>query len=264
MNRIRIAFLGLAALVIALGATWLIVRFSGQVDNAELAVGDLPSEGHRVRGNGQPSVAVGHDDPAGAAVRSTEIHRLKGVHPHEPPVILHTTAHAFAAFADGSRVVCANYKFAELWDLTTGEKILSLPHPEIVLACAISPDEKSLLTVTTGRTSPVRLWSLVSGEIVREYPSPFEGNCSASETESRDSSGWNLWDNPRTWRFPRRGYLPETGFGFTAVAFSPRGNLVAAGCEDGTILFWNVQEQQEAQRIMGNGKRLILLLFSPD
>lgn len=264
MNRIRIASLALAALVIAVGATCLIVRFSGRVDNAGPAVGDLPSEGHGVRGNGEPSVAVGHDDPRDAAVGSPEMHRLKGVYPHQPPVILHTTAHAFSAFADGSRVVCANYEFAELWDLTTGEKVLSLPHPDIVLGCAISPDEKSLLTITAGRASPVRLWSLVSGEIVREYPSPFEDNCSASETESRELSGWNLWDNPRTWRFPQRGFLPKTGFGCTAVAFSPNGRTLVIGSEDGIVTLRSIETGEETARLSTGLGRVYSLVYSPD
>lgn len=192
------------------------------------------------------------------------MHRLKGVHPHQPPVILHTTAHAFAAFADGSRVVCANYEFAELWDLTTGEKVLSLPHPEIVLGCAISPDEKPLLTVTAGRANPVRLWSLVTGEIVREYPAAFEVTPSRKNDTEYEARDWNLGNHPHIWKFPQRCHLSETGFGFTAVAFSPNGRTLVTGSEDGIVTLRSIETGEETARLSTELGRVYSLVYSPD
>lgn len=194
----------------------------------------------------------------------TDRKQLLGVYPSSGPLVLKTGAGAFAAFRDGSKVVCANRRFAEVWDMTTGQRVQTMEHPEVILAVAISPDDKALLTVTAGRESPVRRWDLDKGKLVREYASPFAKAVPAGPIGEDRRSGWNLWDHPRIWRFVRSSCVPKTGFGFTSVAFSLTGREFATGCEDGTLIVWNTETGKETVRIRGDSARLWSPVFSPD
>jgi len=178
---------------------------------------------------------------------------LLGVYPDRPLVLKRTSCNAFDAFADGSRFVCANGTSVELWDLASGRRVLSMRHPRTVMGVSIAPDERTLLTITEGRQSPARLWSLESGKTLKEYPSPFQ-----------DDAGICRSVEERSWRFPRRVYLPEAGLGFTSVAFSPTGGLFAAGSEDGDVFVFGREDGATVARLQGNGERVVSVVFSPN
>jgi WD40 repeat protein len=180
--------------------------------------------------------------------------RLQGPHllghfPQREPAILKTGANALLAFGDGSAVVCANGKSAELWEMTYGKKLLSLDHPEPVVAMALSPNEQFLLTLTAGSDSPARFWNLQSGTLVKEYPSPFAAMELPAEPQ---------WE----WRIRTPG-APST-FGFTSATFAPDGRKLATGCEDGSIIFWDTKTGNEFRKIRGSPSRIRRVVFSPD
>lgn len=182
-----------------------------------------------------------------------QIVRLKGPHllghfPQRDPAILNTGANAFVAFRDGSGVLCANGKSAELWEMVHGRKLLSLDHPEPIVDMALSPDEKFLITLTGGSDSPVRLWSLESGELVKEYPSPF-----SRATAKQSPWVWTIWTP---------GSPPTCGF--TSVAFSANGRTFATGCDDGTIILWDTKSGDKVRRVNGNAGRIRSIVFAPD
>jgi hypothetical protein len=188
------------------------------------------------------------------AALEREVTQLEGPHllghfPQRKPEVIKTCPNAFAAFRDGSKIVCANGTHAELWEMTTAQKLLSMAHPDLVLDVSISPDDRSLLTISAGKDAPVRLWDLQDGKLVREYSSSFNSGTRAS---------------PSKWKTLYNSHVSLTGFGFTAVAFSPTGRRFATGCEDGTLIVWDTKTAKETARIAGKAFRIRSIAFSPD
>jgi WD40 repeat protein len=184
-----------------------------------------------------------------ARLRESQRSPLIGHFPYRPALILKSCTNAFAAVDDGSLAVCATGVRADVWDLTTGQEMLSLDHPDIVIGLAISPDHRSLATITAGNASPVRFWYLDDGRMQKEYSSPFTEDAQAISA---------------TWKMPRETFVSETGFGFTSIAFSPDGRRFAAGCEDGTLIVWDAGTDKEIARMAGTASRIRSMLFSPD
>ncbi len=183
-----------------------------------------------------------------------QIVRLRGPHllgyfPQREAAALKTGANDLLAFGDGSVVLCANGTAAELWDMSTGEKLLALQHPEPIVAMALSPDERFLITLTAGSCSPARCWDLESGTIVCQYLSPL----SAVQTPTKRPWNWTIW-------------TPDAAntFGFTSAAFAPSGHVFATGCEDGAITLWDMKTGQRLKRLAGKTKRIRRIVFSPD
>ena len=209
--------------------------------------------------------ASAHEDSGGSQYSPVSRDKLLGVYPQSKPLVLKKTgANAFAAFRDGSRIVCANHADVEIWDVTNGEKTLSLQHPEVVIAVALAPDQKLLLTATTGRTSPVRLWNLHTGRQLRAYASPFNDHPTRLDTESSNTGDGAATNASAQWYFPREGSRPQSGLGFTAVAFAPGGRKFATGCEDGTILLWDINGASSIARMSGYVGHVLSIAFSPD
>jgi WD40 repeat protein len=160
---------------------------------------------------------------------------------------------AFAAFADGSKLLCAVEGSVEIWNLQTGKHERSINHPESVIDMAISPDEKTLLTITLGAKSPARLWDLQKGALVREYAVPFE------DAEA-------LTDDPReaVWSFPWSSEEPENGIGFTSVAFSSKGDRFAVGCNGGGVYIYDVSTGGPVAHLPSRAGRVASILVSPE
>lgn len=186
--------------------------------------------------------------------------RLQGVHPNRP-VILKTAAYDFLATEDGAKVICSDGQEAGVWDMTSGNKIRSIPQSEIVISFAMPRNESSLLTVAAGRTTPARLWSLETSELLREYPSPLEDVEVTQKVKGKDY-GWNLWRHPDIWRFSSTGLVPKMGFGFTSVAFNSDGTKFATGCEDGKIIIWDTKSGGQLQVLNGDVHRILEIAFS--
>ena len=186
--------------------------------------------------------------------------RLRGVYPKSQPATIETPTSAFACSPDGAKVVCANGNTAELWDMTTGKRIRSFQHPEVVIRVALSPRSDLLLTATAGRKTPVRQWDVETGKVLRKYPSPF-AESAAVEPAKRDSKGVA---SMQLWMFKFDGAVSADGFGFTSIAFDSTADRVAAGCEDGTILIWNAKTCKAIDRIAGKANRISSVAFARD
>lgn len=133
-----------------------------------------------------------------------------------------------AFFPDGERVASASWDgTVKIWNLATGRQLLSLFHGEkmVVSAVAIHPNGKLL---ASRARDAVRLWDLDTGRELHRFGVPSD-----------------FWRDTR-------------------LAFSPKGNLLAAGCENCEIRLWDVDQRKEVGRLVGHTDQIRDVTFSPD
>lgn len=186
--------------------------------------------------------------------------QLQGVHPASP-LLLKTNVFAFQPKSQGQAVICSNRDGVSVWDLTNGKRRLLLESSEIVIDLAEPRGGHQLLTVAAGRTAPARLWDRKSGQLVREFPSPFAAD---SHSPTLPDDAWNQWQNPNVWRFATTGFVPGDGFGLTCAAFNADGSRIATGCEDGRLVIWETATATPLTTLKTELPRVLSIRFSAD
>ena len=137
-----------------------------------------------------------------------------------------------AAFhPDGEHVASASWDgTARIWEASTGRTKAILHHGndrdgKIVTSVAFHPDGKILATRARGG---VRLWDVQSGAEIHR------------------------WD------------VANDGFHDTRLAFSRKGDLLAAGCFGRVIRIWDVETRRERFVLEGHEQEVSDVAFSPD
>ena len=133
---------------------------------------------------------------------------------------------------DGQTLATASKdRTIRLWDTHTSEhKTLLIGHTDIVNRIAFSPDGQTLASASPDTT--IRLWDTHTGE---------------HKTSLRAHSGF--------------GYI-----GFYSVAFSPNGQMIAAGGDygDPSIRLWELHDEENIRTLTGHTERIVSVVFSPD
>ena len=159
-----------------------------------------------------------------------------------------------------------------VWDVARGQMrhIFRGKHTDRIIDLKFSPDGTRLVSIDKDNTT--RLWDMISGEEIREYPeySFIDGACEGSVTLHMEGysmdidsdmeispcrkylaygEGWH-WQQGlekvpvRLWDI-RTGKNIATFLGHPTdvhcVAFSPDSTILASGSHDGTILLWNLK-----------------------
>lgn len=155
----------------------------------------------------------------------------------------HTALIGRLAFStDGRLLVSASAdNTARLWNVETGQQLLSITLKERGAAVAFSPDGKHIAVATqpTYSTPPqpiVGLYDVQSGKLVRDFPrrksnvsdlafSP-DGRLLAISSENLSSAQIDLWELSA--QQPTRT-LTDHEKDITSIAFSPDGRLLASG-----------------------------------
>jgi WD40 repeat protein len=196
-----------------------------------------------------------------------------------PPGKAGPTALAFSPDGRTLAAGCADHR-TRLWDVTSGRQVLALDHGARVTAVAFSPGGG--LIATAGDRGEVRLWELPSG--ARHATCTTRAslcNCLAFAAGGRtlavgrydDVFAVNLWD-PSSAELQGRLRDPasalaaapctEATLGVAAVAFSPDGATLAAGCADGTIRLWDIASGELRRAFSGHVGVVKRLAFAPD
>jgi RNA polymerase sigma factor (sigma-70 family) len=162
-----------------------------------------------------------------------------------------------AVSPDGRTVVVAGCSAAtsvRLWDLVDGEELLAFRAGQLILAVALSPDGR--IIVTGGADQMVRLWEAATGrEIVAFQGGGGDVAAVASSPDGRfvaatrgfgmrrgndtpqRSRGIRLWDVVTGDEIRSLGGDDSI---VTSLAFSPDGSRLASGLQNSAVLLWEV------------------------
>lgn len=139
-------------------------------------------------------------------------------------------------------------------------------HTQAVTALAISPDDKTLLSV--GGDGVMCLWDLASGDLLRELVEVESGISKAIFSgdgryifSNHASNQILIWES-LTGRLVRRfaGHSQR----IAAFALAPMGNNLVTASWDGTIGLWDLSTGQLIDRLTGHRSFVYTVAISPD
>jgi len=155
-----------------------------------------------------------------------------------------------------------------LWDAATGSRIREFRgHEEAVLAVAISPDGRYLLSGS--QDGAAILWEIESGSEVRRYKG-YAGYVAHVTIDSRrfellvqnnDGKQIALWDANSGQRLQD---LKSQDGRFNCVDISPDGSHIATGTREGKVTIWDATTGKSLLNFQAHPHLVADLRFSPD
>jgi WD40 repeat protein len=178
------------------------------------------------------------------------------------------------AFSPDSRLVAAaaGDGTTKVWTTETGKELHSLrsnPAHGGTWSVAFSPDNKQILTGGVNVPIGLWLWDVASGSRLDSLGTAVTSQSSVAfspDTTKIASTGLGrsvlLWDVPGA-RLLRRLNGSEVS---VSVAFSPNGQLVAAGThnKEAIVKVWDIHSNNSPRLLRGNTGQIDTLTFSPD
>ena len=154
---------------------------------------------------------------------------------------------------DGRRIATGDDRAVQVWDADTREKLLTLPHGDIVYWIAYSADGARILT--TCGDGAVRIWDAVTGLLVRELRAGRQGwrytvaAISGDRVAAMDLTGTaaHVW-NTRTGE--QLATLTGDGTELASIAWTSDGRWLAASGGDDVRVF-DAGTWTEVLRIVG-------------
>jgi WD40 repeat protein len=155
-------------------------------------------------------------------------------------------------------------------DVRTGVELWRVPEQPFdspVLDVAFSPDGGTLATATFAEDHPSSLWDAVTGDRLRILPYDV-GDANASHAVEFNPDGRSVagsgFSFVRVWRLEDGSYVQiETGV-VNALAFSPDGNVLASGANDGSLKLSDPRTGHELISASPNLGEFTDVAFSPD
>jgi WD40 repeat protein len=175
--------------------------------------------------------------------------------------------YATAINSNGNLLAAAGEKgTVVLFDVKSGIIIKRLlGHTEHVRAVVFEPQAKWL--ASAGDDKRIILWSLITGEKIRQWQAPGKVNALAINPDGTilasggDDHNVNLWNS-------ETGQLIQTFAGHTreisGLAFNSSGEWVASASYDGTVRLWDVKSGQALHVLEGHTDKVQALTFSPN
>ena len=156
---------------------------------------------------------------------------------------------SIGAFSQDRQKVLIGYNEggARLWEVATGNLLMSFPHPQRVMAVAFSPDNRSILTGGADRTA--RFWEMATGKMIGEpLVCPFPVRSAAFSPDGRSfllggEDGTARLSDSATRRPIGLPFLHETRV--EVVNFAPDGRSFVTGSFDETARIWKTPSSIE-------------------
>jgi len=140
---------------------------------------------------------------------------------HDPKATINRAAYS----PDGTHVVTASTdKTAKIWEAATGKHVMTLSHPDRVMAAAWSADGERIATAGWDRT--LRIWERSTGRLLDE--------------------------------------LRDDTLKFLDVTFSPDGTRLAAASHSGVVTLWDLRSRARTISLIGHSGPTTTVVWSPD
>ena len=172
----------------------------------------------------------------------------------------HSASISAAKFSrDGQRLATLDSSGRlRMWDVAGTlhrERFLGADMP--ILAAAFSPDARWV--ATSGSEEMVRVWEVETGEALHTLHAPANMRMGTIRTVAISSLGWvaaagdegviDVWDaSGGNWLCRLKGH----GGTIRALAFDPRGTLLASGSEDTTVRLWDMTAKVQLRICLGH------------
>lgn len=140
---------------------------------------------------------------------------------------------------DNGTLACGGTRLSiRVWDLRAGVLRTLVGHTQYPIVADFSPDSR--LFASGGRDLTVRVWDVASGREIKclkghtgEYVFGMKFSPDGKRLLSYDRAGFKLWDVESGRELAAGPGMFDEGY----VIFSPRGDVLAAGNDDGVKLF---------------------------
>jgi len=179
------------------------------------------------------------------------------------------------AWSPDGRHLAASYDFMYdedrewvlVWDAATGSRVMGLKgHNNIVMGVAYKPDGRHL--VTGAADGSVRIWDAQTGAFQAELGMHAVSHLSLSPdgrrvaVHSHNSGTIQLSDLDKKESHATL-YPPAR---VHALAYSPNGCWIAAGCDNQSVVVWDAQTSGEPPVLIGHAhnERVLLLCYTPN
>jgi WD40 repeat protein len=174
---------------------------------------------------------------------------------------------AISSFDNQTIISSSGDKTIKVWNLLTGKLLQTLKGSEQVLAVAISPGDRTLVSGSYNKSQAIDIWNLSTG-IRRNFQSDSHHVWSVAispDSQSFASSNgdgsidvWNMSD--RKLRYRLLGHLDTVW----SVAISPNNQMLASASSDKTIKLWDSRTRELLHTFTGHLDRVRTVAFSPD